>query len=497
MTNPKQNKDALGKGIRSLYEDSKGYIWAGSRYNGIFRLDPNAPGKSTVLHLDQTMGLTSNRITSIAEDKAGCMWINFHNGLDKLIPSRDGYRVFNFSRFNNFFTNIQSMIFDQQHSLWLATTQGLVNISDGEMENMKPLKVFITAAALDDSVYSNYSNKKIEISYRHTQVQFEYAAPGFINEKQVLFSYRLLGSSNTGWSQPSNEHTVSYANLQPGNYRFEVRNKGWNEDWGDTANFEFVILPPFWQTWWFNASVILVAATVVYWLVKRRIRSIRKESGLKQKISETEMMALRAQMNPHFIFNCLSAIDNLVQTNQKAKATTYLARFAKLIRSVLDSSKNNVVPFQNDYESLQLYLQMEQFRCNDKFTYTITADLDLLQSDYKLPPLIVQPFVENAIHHGLLNKQQGDRKLQVAATLEHDHIKYTVTDNGVGRVRAAQINELNKPGHKSYGLAITEERIHLYNQNTKSNDIIITDLADNGQPAGTKVEIYLKIDDNK
>ncbi|HLG38987.1 MAG TPA: histidine kinase, partial [Chitinophagaceae bacterium] len=189
--------------------------------------------------------------------------------------------------------------------------------------------------------------------------------------------------------------------------------------------------------------------------------------------------------------------DNLVQTNQKEKATTYLARFAKLIRSVLDSSKNNVVPFQNDYESLQLYLQMEQFRCNNKFSYELNADKELLYSDYKLPPLIVQPFVENAIHHGLLNKQTGDRKLCVSATLEDDFIKYTLTDNGVGRKRAQEIKEINKPGYQSYGVAITAERIHLYNQNKKSNDIIITDLSENGHSAGTKVEICLKIGDNK
>src|SRR6185295_3920561 len=283
-----------GIGIRALYQDSKGYVWIGSRYNGIYRLNPADIDTSKMLHFGQFSGLTSNRINSIGEDKWGCIWLDYSQGLDKLIPTDESYRVFNFSRCHNFFANITEMMFDKDHSLWLATTQGVVNISDGNLENIKPLNVYITTASLGDSIYRDEINKKITLSYRHKQVQFEFAAPGFINEKQVEFSYRLVGGNNTNWSQPSNEHSVSYANLQPGSYRFEVRNKGWNGEWGKATSFEFLIRPPFWQTWWFVAAVALVAGAAIYWMVKRRIEVIRKEGELKQKIAETEMMALRA-----------------------------------------------------------------------------------------------------------------------------------------------------------------------------------------------------------
>ena len=205
--------------------------------------------------------------------------------------------------------------------------------------------------------------------------------------------------------------------------------------------------------------------------------------------------ALRAQMNPHFIFNCLNAIDNLIQTNQKEKATTYLARFAKLIRNVLDSSKNNTVPFQKDLESLGLYLQIEQFRSNNKFEYELNIDPELLYSDFKVPPLVVQPFVENAIHHGLLNKQAGERNLTVTVKLDNNYILYTVADNGVGRAKAGEIKELNNPGNRSYGIDITRERLHLHNQNGETGDLKITDLFDGHTPAGTKVDIRIKIYD--
>lgn len=229
-------------------------------------------------------------------------------------------------------------------------------------------------------------------------------------------------------------------------------------------------------------------------ILKRRNEKLRNEqeqSALKRKALELEMQALRAQMNPHFIFNCLSAIDSLIQTNQSDKATTCLSRFAKLIRGVLDCSKNNLVPFEKDFETLKLYLEMEQFRCNDKFSYDLQADDELLNGDYKVPPLIIQPFIENAIHHGLLNKQYGKRQVNVKVQLNDNHIIYAITDNGIGRKNAADLKQINKPDRQSYGIAITKERIQLHNKNDIATDLVITDLEEGGIPSGTKAVVRI------
>jgi sensor histidine kinase YesM len=161
---------------------------------------------------------------------------------------------------------------------------------------------------------------------------------------------------------------------------------------------------------------------------------------------------------------------------------------------VLESSKNNLIPFHKDFEMLQLFLQLEQFRSNDKFSYQLEADEELLQGDYKVPPLIVQPFVENAIHHGLLNKPEDDKHLFIRASLQGSFILYTIRDNGVGRIRASEIKQLNKPEHNSYGIQITTERIHLHNQHGNANDVNIRDLEEGGMPAGTEVTVQLAID---
>lgn len=242
------------------------------------------------------------------------------------------------------------------------------------------------------------------------------------------------------------------------------------------------------------ALLLILALIVRNGMLKRKNEQLRhkhEQSALKRKAMELEMQALRAQMNPHFIFNCLSAIDNLIQTKQTDKATSYLARFAKLIRAVLDSSKNNLVPFQVDLETIQLYLEMEKFRCNDKFLYEINVEPVLLHGDFKVPPLIVQPFLENAIHHGLLNKNGNDKQLHVAISLCDEFIVYAITDNGIGRGKAAEVKKRNRPDHQSYGIAITRERIHLHNQNGIDDDLVIADLENEGVPTGTKAIIRI------
>ena len=237
---------------------------------------------------------------------------------------------------------------------------------------------------------------------------------------------------------------------------------------------------------------IIIASNLILKRKNEKLRNDQEQSLLKRKALELEMQALRAQMNPHFIFNCLSAIDSLIQTNQGDKATNCLSRFARLIRGVLDGSKNNLVPFEKDYETMKLYLEMEQFRCNDKFTYDLQADEELLQGDYKVPPLIIQPFIENAIHHGLLNKQNGNRQIKVRAQLSDEHIVYAITDNGVGRKKAGVLKQMNKPDRQSYGIDITKERIQLHNKNEVAKDLVITDLEEGGISLGTKAVIRIK-----
>jgi len=221
----------------------------------------------------------------------------------------------------------------------------------------------------------------------------------------------------------------------------------------------------------------------------------RTESVFRQKIAETQMQALQSQMNPHFIFNSLNSIENFIMQNEKRLASDYLNKFARLIRTILDSSRNEVLPLSKDMEALQLYIDLQQLRFNKKFCYETDMDPMLQNGDYKVPSLIIQPYVENAIEHGLAHSEREDLKLKVTITLNGDFIQYSIEDNGIGRLQSAAYNKQNKPYHESVGLKITENRVHLFNgRQNGSDNIMFRDLYnDSGEATGTKVLIKIKV----
>ncbi len=236
-------------------------------------------------------------------------------------------------------------------------------------------------------------------------------------------------------------------------------------------------------------------------LMATKIKSIESEQSLQQtkmemlgmneKLIAAKLEALRSQMNPHFIFNCLNSIDNLIQNNDKENATLYLSKFARLIRSVLESSKNNTVSCWKDMETLKLYLELEELRWDNKISYQIVIADEIFNGDYKVPPLIIQPFVENAIHHGLLNKIEGDKELLIHVSVLNNHIHYVIQDNGVGRAKANEYKQLNKSAHQSMGMQITIDRINLFNQNNNGFVKIIDMVNEQQEPSGTRVIIEL------
>ncbi|MEO6219289.1 MAG: histidine kinase [Ginsengibacter sp.] len=250
-------------------------------------------------------------------------------------------------------------------------------------------------------------------------------------------------------------------------------------------------------------NALLVAAVIFLFLtlataffISKSIQSRKKKSefAFRQQIAESQIQSLRAQMNPHFIFNSLNSIENFMMQNEKRKASDYLHKFALLIRTILESSRNELTTISSDMEALKLYIDLEQMRFNNKFCYKENLDSELNTGDYYVPSLLIQPFVENAIVHGIAHSDRTDLKLTVTASLEDEYIKYIIKDNGIGRRKSEDYNKLNRLHHKSVGLRITEDRIHLYNKEQNANGYIkITDLYDwDNNPDGTQVEVKIK-----
>lgn len=246
------------------------------------------------------------------------------------------------------------------------------------------------------------------------------------------------------------------------------------------------------QKYFYLAGLILLALLSLFIFLtfrnQKKINRLALETFAKQK-AELELQMLRTQLNPHFIFNCISSIDGLIQNNERHNATNYLNKFAKLMRSVLENPGENTVPISKDIETLKLYLDLEQLRNEDKYATQLIISPEILNSNYPVPPLVIQPYVENAIKHGLKNKSGKDGILKIEISRQEDFIEYIISDNGVGR---NTVKERVYNSQKSYGLQISAERIKLFN-NEDISSVKFSDKFYNDIDMGTTVTVKLKI----
>ncbi|MCW5911988.1 MAG: histidine kinase [Cyclobacteriaceae bacterium] len=242
--------------------------------------------------------------------------------------------------------------------------------------------------------------------------------------------------------------------------------------------------------------LVLVAGSVIFWRdIRARKQMVLKERELhelNQRIAETRQIALRAQMNPHFIFNCMAAADGYIMKNDRARASELLTRFAKLVRHVLENSEHTLITLEDELQSLELFLSIEQMRFQHSFAYGVNADTQLL--DFEVPPLLFQPYVENALIHGVGPDSKPDKKITIDVTGKPGNIVVTIRDNGIGRKAAAQHKLINPQSHQSMGTRITAERLSLLSTSHHvSAKVEVNDLTDaQGEAAGTEVIVHLQ-----
>ncbi|MBL7798337.1 MAG: histidine kinase [Saprospiraceae bacterium] len=486
--------------VRSVAVDSSGNVWVAINRTGLLRLSARNLENVEGLLLTDTNGLPTKRIFNMNVDPSGNIWMVTVLGVVYMNAADRSYRIFTQSAGMD--KNVAYMaIPGGNNGAFYIVSPGKYCRVDFEAVNRKTAlpKLYIDKFSIlnQERLGQVPPNAVITLKPHENVFSFEYGCIDFSNQALYRFAYMLEGWDKD-WVHAGSRRYASYTNLNGDRYVFKVKVANSEGVWGAPISVTVVIETPLQKQAWFIALVALFFVGLVYALYRYRVRQVEETERLKtefnRQLAETRLEALRAQMNPHFIFNSLNSINRYIIKSDIKTASLYLTRFAKLIRLILDNSKNKKVVLANELEALRLYVDMESLRFDHQFTFDITCDEDVDADNIEVPPLIIQPYVENAIWHGLLPKEAAGHP-SVHVSQRKDLLTCTITDNGIGRAQAAAFKSKNAPTRQSVGMKLTEERLHIATDKfSVSGTQEVIDLQnDNGEPCGTRVILTIPV----
>lgn len=500
FTNESKRLHLSARDFFSINEDNEGRMYFGT-LGGVFILD-----HSKVDSLTEADGLSSELIYCATMDPGRKnLWIGTNQGISKfdisIYAKEKKKAITTYGKEEGFMgveCNSNGAFADRDGIMWFGTVNGLIRYSPKDFRNNSAYaKTSITGMKLfyNDTLLL-YGE---ELPYYDNTISFEYVGICLTNPSKVQYKYMLSGF-DAAFSPPTYDRVARYSNLPPGSYTFKVvscNNEGlWNTE---PQTFSFTIATPIWKRSWFWFLLSLISVGLLGLAVYYRIRQIRKveriETEAQVAMSRNELKALRAQMNPHFVFNSLNSIQHFILTNKTTDAGKYLNKFARLMRVILNNSEKSLITIAEELEYLQLYLELEEMRFEGKFKWTVDISKDIDVDYFEIPAMLLQPYVENAILHGLMPKNGGGH-LQIIMRLKENKLICSIVDDGIGREKAREMRKLsNRKDHQSLGMKITHDRLELINRLHGSQlSLTITDLYDkDGAPAGTRVDIFIPV----
>ena len=518
--------DQFYRHVQAIHEDVNGHLWLGTM-DGLFEFHEGKytnwqekdsmlanpvtaitsvgeyvmfglrSGKVIIMNnnknriIDQSDGLTCDQILAMTFHGQSDLWLSTNQGLYRITFTDSAFTDYVISRFtiwNGIPSNkINAISFDRER-IWAASSEGLVTLIPGDLERKVPEpKLFIEGISIDDSTI--YTGDPIYLSSAQRTFTIRYKGISFHDPGNLFYRYRFTGSDDK-WIETKSV-SLRFRDLKPGKYKFELQCRNADGNYSDsTVSATFLIPKFFYETLLFRVAFAIIVMFLIILLVFLFMKNRQRKTDMRNRLLNAEFKALRLQMNPHFIFNVLNSINHYITENKPEPASRYLKSFARLMRKVLENSRQNTVSLEEESKTLDEYLSLEQMRFEHKFNYRIIMDPQIQPMDIFIPPMLIQPFLENAIWHGLLHKESTG-ELRIEFLLKYGkNLKVIIEDNGIGRVKSKEISSQRK-GRKSAGIELITERINLINQMNKTDiNLNITDLYDSrGNATGTRVEL--------
>lgn len=455
--------------------------------------------KQLLTHFTTKNGLLSNTIYKLRKNSSHSVFICTNQGLNDLYFENEIPKISNLNKYIGFENFKISDILSLKNKLYLATENGLLYLPMQSLQ-FKPVKPKIIVDLFEVNNLKKKSLQSHQLSYKENNIKIGYSGISFQSQKSIKYLYRLLGNEQN-W-QTTTARELNYKSLAPGNYTFEIKAINGSNTPSEVISIPITIQKPFWKTIWFILSVAILTAFVTLLFWKKRLKNLeqkfeqerlqiqteRDKANLEKQMIELEQKALRMQMNPHFIFNALNTIKGYYAEGNDEKASDYISKFSMLLRLLLENSEQ-LIPLSTEINMLQLYIELTQIRYKNAFTFSIETSKLIHPEDTAIPPLLLQPMVENAVIHGLAPKE-AKGTLLVSFSKESDWLVCKVKDNGIGLKASAEKQQIKH--HESKAIAITKERVSLLNDSTGTSEFSIKENFDTlNNSLGTEVIIKI------
>jgi ligand-binding sensor domain-containing protein len=472
--------------IAAIRETQDGTLWIATYDRGIIAYK----NKKVIFTISKNDGLSSNICRNLFLYKND-LWVGTDNGLNKIAINGNKYAITKYTVADGLLSNFINAVCVDDSLVYVGTPEGVSYFDDKKISQQAPSLLRLTDIIVSGNPIP-HDVLPFTLARRNNNVRFEYAGISYRSGGEIFYRYRLLGL-DTGW-HITKDNFLNYPTLLPRGYTMELQAVNKFGTKSEIARIPFSIEKFWWETTWVQISGIVLFLSLVGFFMNRRIKQVRlreKEKNLlREQVSSLEQMALRAQMNPHFIFNSLNSIQHYVLDKDIIGANKYIAGFSRLIRLTLDNSSKPEISIEEEIKYLSQYLELEKMRTGNKFNYSINVPENIVHNDHSIPPMILQPFVENSIRHGILYRNDSNGHIKIEAIQHEKGLSFIIEDNGVGRLTAGLFKSKNPIEYQSKGISLTEQRINLMNRNRKEKiEMAMTDVEFEGTVTGTRVII--------
>ena len=487
--------------IMWIHKDRDGIFWFGTMGEGLLKFDPV---RQNVKFFTEKNGLPNNIVYAVLEDENSHLWLSTNWGLSKFEKNteniinydiEDGIQGYEFNGGAAYISPDGEMYFG-----------GMNGFNSFFPEDIKSRYYTPALAITDLKIFNKGTNMEfingdtIHLAYYDNFFSLEFSALNYTNPMKINYAYILENVDRDWIVTDASKRFAEYKNIKPGTYRFKLKCTNSDNNWDNAGIVLTVIIkPPWWNTLAFKILffgllffIILFSIILLFRALKKKHEKEKNVLAIKQQISELERKSLRLQMNPHFIFNSLNSIQSFVVSQDSEKAVHFLAKFSKLMRLILQNSRESYIALSEEIEMLKHYIELERLRFSNKFDFEVVVDRDIDQDFIGIPPMIIQPYIENSIIHGLINKQ-GKGMISLKFKPDNDSILCIIQDNGIGRENATRIKQESGLQRESSGMRITKERLEILGREiNRQFSVGVIDLKDErGEATGTRIELRI------